>query len=470
MGNKKVFKAGMGYVISNYLIKGITFLTLPLFARILSTADFGTYNVFLSYGTILSILIGLALHSSYKKAKYKYDANTYLAYVTNTIVVIIINTIVLLLIAIAFESKVSYILSLKIEIIILLIVYSGSMALRSCYSSFLSMEYDYKKFLITAWIGVALEFVCSVFLILTIFHGNRYLGRIIGITLPELVISIYIIYFFFRKKRPDKLIRTLKWGLNYSLPIVPHGISQIILAQFDRIMITNIIGSEAGGIYSFAYTIFSIVYITATSLDNAWTPWFFENMKNENYDNIKQKSNIYMGAMLAFCIIVMLICPEIIMILGGMPYYEARYCVVPLVCGGYFAFLYFFPAGIEYFYEKTKYIMTGTMLAAVINIILNYIYINKYGYYAAAYTTLITYILYFVFHYLISTVLLKKKVFSLNKIIKYSSINIVFMFIALGLLDMFWIRWGIAIGIGIIGIGLEEKHIGVIQKFIKSRK
>ena len=42
-------KAGMGYTIGNVLVKGINFLTLPLFSRLLSTAEFGVYNVFLSY-------------------------------------------------------------------------------------------------------------------------------------------------------------------------------------------------------------------------------------------------------------------------------------------------------------------------------------------------------------------------------------------------------------------------------------
>ena len=38
-------KAGVGYTIGNILVKGINFLTLPLFSRLLTTAEFGVYNI-----------------------------------------------------------------------------------------------------------------------------------------------------------------------------------------------------------------------------------------------------------------------------------------------------------------------------------------------------------------------------------------------------------------------------------------
>lgn len=74
-GKNTALKAGLGYTIGNVLVKGINFLTLPLFSRLLTTAEFGVYNVFLSYDAILSVLIGLALHSSIKSAHYEFKKN-----------------------------------------------------------------------------------------------------------------------------------------------------------------------------------------------------------------------------------------------------------------------------------------------------------------------------------------------------------------------------------------------------------
>ena len=66
----KYLKAGFGYTIGNYLLKGLSFLTMPIFARLLTTAEYGEYGTFLSYEGMLFVVIGFAIHSSYKNAYY----------------------------------------------------------------------------------------------------------------------------------------------------------------------------------------------------------------------------------------------------------------------------------------------------------------------------------------------------------------------------------------------------------------
>ena len=44
------------------------------------------------------------------------------------------------------------------------------------------------------------------------------------------------------------------------------------------------------------------------------------------------------------------------------------------------------------YYKKTKYIMYASIIAAVVNVILNLVFISRFGYMAAAYTTLVAYI------------------------------------------------------------------------------
>ena len=67
--------------------------------------------------------------------------------------------------------------------------------------------------------------------------------------------------------------------------------------------------------------------------------------------------------------------------------------------------------------EKTKFIALGTTLAAIINIVLNAIFIPRYGYVAAAYTTLVTYALYFLFHYYLYRHIEKEKIYSVKAIV-----------------------------------------------------
>ena len=69
----KVFKAGIGYTIGNVMVKGINFLAIPIFSRLLTTEEMGLYTVFAAYEAVLFVFIGMALHSSIRSAKYEFE-------------------------------------------------------------------------------------------------------------------------------------------------------------------------------------------------------------------------------------------------------------------------------------------------------------------------------------------------------------------------------------------------------------
>ena len=71
---------------------------------------------------------------------------------------------------------------------------------------------------------------------------------------------------------------------------------------------------------------------------------------------------------------------------------DAIYVIPPVAASVFFIFLYSLFSTIEYYYQKTGFIAIATCICAVANLILNYIFINIYGYYAAGYTTVVCYI------------------------------------------------------------------------------
>ena len=128
MSNSKVVKAGIGYTIGNYLLKGFSFITVPIFARLLSQEDFGIYSSFVAYETILFVIQGCAIHSSYNSAKYRFqnDDNlgslSYNGYVSTTIALILCNTVALLGVALLFSDFFSNLLKLTTTQLFLLIL------------------------------------------------------------------------------------------------------------------------------------------------------------------------------------------------------------------------------------------------------------------------------------------------------------------------------------------------------------
>lgn len=465
--NNKAVKAGIGYVIGNYLIKGMLFLTLPIFARLLNTNDYGLYNTFVATEGLLYVIVGFAIHVSYKSAWYKYEGENhkeYYEFASCTMVLIVISTIVFSLCAFLFSDILQEYTLLDRKSLILLTIYSGAAATLGCFNAHLGILYEYKKFLGISGLNAFVNIALSIILILTIFSNQKYFGRILGIVTPSVIISLYIYRYFYKKAKPKNYKKHLTWGLRYSLPIVPNGIGQVILSQFDRLMINKIISPSAAGIYSFAYNIFGLVNVTALSLDNAYSPWCFEKMKAKNYNLVNHKSKIYSVLMCLFSSFIIVISPELVEIIGTPDYFEAKHCVIPLLAGGYFLFLSSMPICIEYYYEKTRVIAIGTLIAALINILLNCLFIPKFGYVAGAYTTLFTYIMYFIFHMIQAykahgSMILPLKIFIL------CSVGVMcILFFSVAIFQHIFIRYAMGLVIVIVMIYFLEVYMSIISK------
>ena len=475
MNNSKVIKAGLGYTIGNYLLKGLSFLTIPIFARLLSTDDYGIVNTFGAYESIMFVIIGLAIHTSFKNARYKFGivsegaeiGQDYRTYVSNAFSMIWLSGLIWLLFVIIFRSWMSQILKLSSFLVILLVFYSTSNAILTAYNSDVSIYYEYKKYVTIAGFNSGGNIFLSIIFILFIWPSKRYFGRIVGIVCPIICIAVFLTINQLKKTRPKNFKPMIKWGLKYSLPIVPHGISQIILSSFDRIMIRNMVSNSASGLYSFAYNIFAILQVTSDSINTVWNPWFYERRKDNNFDAIKNVSTLYMLFLFSFSSFIMLISPELVYILGGLNYKDSVICVIPIVCGGFFTFLYNIPATVEYYHERTKLVAMATICAATINVITNFIFIKKYGYVAAAYTTLATYFLYFLFHYFMAKRIEGKSLFH-EKTIWFTTITIVGLaVITLLTIHVIWMRLILAVSILIAFLVYSEKKMNLLSVVIR---
>ena len=468
---ERVLKAGAGYVIGNYLLKGISFLAIPLFARLMRTEDYGIYNTFIAYEGILFVLIGWAIHSSYKNANLRFNRDgvpyQYGTYISDTMVLVIATSLVYLVIANILVTFFPNLLKLSRLEINLLVLYSFGTAIIVCYNTDVAVRYEAGSFLKVAATNALLNIGLSTLLILTVFREQRYEGRILGTVIPAFGLGVFICIKYLRKNRPEMNREQLKWGMKYSLPIIPHGISQRILGSFDRIMITNMVGASQSGIYSFASNIALILSVTYQATDTVWTQWFYDRRKNDRVDSIRKYSAVYMLLILAATAALMLVAPELIRIIGTKEYEDSVYCVFPVLASTYFTFLYNIPSVVEYYHEKTKNIAMATACAAGLNIILNYLFIKWYGYVAAAYTTLATYLLYFMFHWIMARKIDRKDLLPTKIIIACIAGNFAAMVLAMAMMKMPVPRWILAIAIMGIAAWYGEKEIRISKMILK---
>lgn len=455
----KILRAGLVYTFANVLLKGISFLTVPLFIRLLTPEEFGRYSVFISFESIIFMFSGLTLHSSIKNAKYDHQ-DDYDTYIKNCIYVDFFNSLIIAVIAniVCFFGQEK--IDLNFYEVNLLTIAGFCGAATAIYSSKLVMDYKAGDYAIVSFISVITGIGLSLFLIFTLFDFDHYLGRIIGLVCGEVSAAAYVLWRIFRTGFAPVKVLYWKYGLNISLPIIPHGLSQVVLSSANRIMIKYIYDAAKAGIFSFTYTVSLIPQVLFQSVASVWEPWFFERMSENDLEQIKRKSNIF--CLLISVVFVMMACvtPEIVKILATDDYYDAIDISIIVLMGCYFATLYNIPCEVEYYHKKTKHIATSTFVCALINIGMNLLLMQYFSYKVAAYVTLFAYFLYFLFHMFMAYHISKEWIFDLKTMIVIIFISIIGMVSSLFFIDLIIARLLI---LAIVFVYILKKRNTIVQ-------
>lgn len=448
MTQRKALKAGLWYTMSNILLKGIVFITLPIFTRILSTEEFGLYNTYAAYQAIVTVFTGICLYGSLRTAKYDYKGRTE-EYSSSVLFLSCISMTIIMIFTCLFYEKISPYWEFNKFILILLLLHSYAMFVIQYYNTFIALNFEYKKFVIISFLNTFFNIFLSLAFILTIFSDNREIGRILGFALPPIIIAAFILikkvsYNIVNRKKLIN-IQIWKYALVLSLPLVVHSFGQQLLAQFGRIMINKISGAEEAAIYGFVFTIVTILQIVILSMDNAWSVWFYDRINEKDYKIIREKSSSYVIFMVVLYAGFITVMPEVIKLMAPRNYWSGINIVIPMSFSMVFMFLYSLPVHVEYFYKRTKYIAIGTVFATILNLVSNAVLIPKYGNSGAAWSTVIAYIGMFVFHWIIARKIDSNRMFNKSIIIVSIMMCIIFSSVIYIFINSFLIRYFILI-------------------------
>lgn len=398
-------KAGVWYVISSVMVKAISVITTPIFTRLMTTAEYGTVSTFTSWHTLLLTFFTLNLTYSIGRAKLDYpdDLDNYVGsmQLLSAVVSGAICAVVLL-----FLEPFSNLLELSEFAVVLLLIYLFFGPAISFRQNSYRYRYKYKQNIAIAWYTALVSVALSLVLMLA-SDQDRDIRRMIGLTLPTAALGLVFWIQSLRKKQVHFNKEYWKYGWKLSGPMILHAVSLNILAQSDRVFIAKIGTSEDVGIYSLVYSYGILLQVITNAVSDGWLPWFHDNYYAKNFSAIRENSKkiVLLGCFLSLACISL--APEAIWILGGENYLSGVYCLPPIVLGVLCQYVYTHYVNIELHLKKTKYVSMGTISAAALNIILNAIFIPKFGYTAAAYTTMFSYLCLLFVHYFITRKVLK---------------------------------------------------------------
>lgn len=399
-------RASIWFVFSSFFQKGISFLSTPVFTRLLTAQEYGMYSVFNSWLSILTVFLTLNLSAGifnqglvkFEKKREEFASSMY-----GICTALIIGWSFLYF---AFRSFWNDLFSLTTVQMLAMILIIWSSSIFSFWSMQQRVDFKYRSLVMTTIILSILKPILSVILVMK--SEDKVTAYILGTLIVQLMIYPY---FFCRQLRKNKTFCSVsfwKYALKLGIPLIPHYLSLSVLAGADRIMISNMAGVEEAGIYNLAYSISQIVSVINTSLLQAIEPWLYKKIKKKETGDLSGVAYPAFIFSAVLSLVVILLAPEIITFFAPAQYYKAIWVIPPVAMSCFFTFSYTFFVTFEFYYEKTKGIALATIAGAILNVCLNYIFITIFGYYAAGYTTLICYMIFAVLHYWLMDQICKK--------------------------------------------------------------
>ena len=392
-------KSATVYTFSTLFSRGLAIITVPIFTRLMTTSQIGIVNLYNSWYSMISAIATLSLTTGgYVVALREYESNRD-GYQSSVLSLTSLISLLLVGVYLVNPSLWSKLLGLPSGLIILMLIGFMFAPARDFWLARQRYEYKYK---LSGFVIMGSALIASLLSILTVIKLSAVdenlvaEGRLYSNYLIIYGVSAVIWFCTMLKGKTFFNKEYWKLSLSLSLPLVGYSVASQILTVSDRMMISQMVGNSAVGIYSTLYTVSSLSLLVWQAVHSSFVPYIFRNIEN-GVDGIKRVSSQLMTFYAAVAVLMTFLAPEIVRILATEEYYEAIYIMPPIAAGVFFTSFANLYSDIAVYYKKTKYVMYPAIIAAVSNLILNYIFIKIYGYMAAAYTTLFSYILFALF-------------------------------------------------------------------------
>ncbi len=405
----KAVKSGFWYVLSNVLIRAVGIITAPIYTRLLTPAETGYANSFNSYVSIITVVTCLCLIYSVGRAKldFKDEFDEYMSSIQTLSSGFGLIVMILVMFFCPAEGF------LKFPRIVIFIMF----AYLAVYPSIDYMQYRY-RFEYKYKENIAISIIITVatlgltLALLFINPSDRGFMKILGTVIPSAAVALWCYINLLR--RGKTLYKKEYWiyALKIGIPMIPHGLALILLSRIDVTMIQNICGDSDTGLYTSGYTIGTLLMFITNAVSQAWLPWFNEQMYEENREAIREKNKLLMFYGCVMTLFFVAAAPEAVKILFHRNYWDSMWVVPPVALGTLCQYFYTNYVNLELYTKKTALIAGNSVIAAIINIGLNAYYIPRYGYIAAAYTTLAGYFALMILHYICTRFMLREKVYA----------------------------------------------------------
>ncbi|WP_332881318.1 lipopolysaccharide biosynthesis protein [Thermosipho affectus] len=370
--------------------RAISFFLLPIFTRVLTKADYGKIDFFATTISLLLPFLTLGIVDAVFRFTMEKTGEEEKSGVLSSALMVSFWGILVFLVFVPIISKIESISELTIYMVF-------AFAINSVLSIFKTYIRAKQKLLIFA-LGDIIHTISfatlGIVFVVVLRYGIK--GYFLGYILSSLVDVLFLLIFgkiYKDISLKNVSLQKIRNMLEYSIPLIPNGLSWWIMNVSDRYLIIFYLGFAANGIYSVSYKFMSLITILNGIFYQAWQISAVEQYKSRNKDEFYSKIFRILSTFLLLIVMVFsIVLKPIMRIMVGASFYEAWRYVLFLFLGAIFsAFSSFF--GVGYIAsKKTVGAFKTSVVGAMVNIGINIVFIPIIGAQAAAISTMMAFL------------------------------------------------------------------------------
>jgi O-antigen/teichoic acid export membrane protein len=390
---KKIFAGSLAMSIAKFSTEILGFLLLPIFANYLSPEDFGIISIMTLIGTTLSLIANPGVVSASQRMFYDTDSvEEKKEIIGSGFIFFLIFPLLILAVAIMFGEQITSYVFNEFSFYpyglaaIFLFIFSQP---RRLWSIFLTMKYNVKRLSVLTFFTFLITLIVSLLLVSVFDMGLK--GRVIGMFAGPIFLFVFILKDMYAYTKLRFSYRKFKEILILGYPLIFAIWSYSILQMSDRFMIERLTNLADLGVYSIALKISIVPNMLTVGFRQMWSPVFYDNMNRGDYKTISRLMTYFIVGASLVSGLVIIFNNELIVLLLDERYFGAVKLIPWIVLGTLFLSYLPLTNGFIGYSKKFKNNSIIATIAAILNIILNYLLIIKMGVVGAAIATAISY-------------------------------------------------------------------------------
>lgn len=371
-------------ILTSIFVRLISFLTTPLFSRMLSPEDFGVFSLFQSLLAVLTVVVTLDLGAGVLFRGLQRFSDRRGAFLSVTLLFATVCSALLFLLCLPWILR-------RVSVPTSLLLYMQILGNLTVTVFSAGYRYTYKNLLpnLFSVLVAFLSPLLTVLLLKTTALGGT--ARVLGSVLATTAVALPAFLLVFLRGRTLSDREMGRFLLRFQLPLFPHYLGLSLLAQGDKLILERVSGSGVLASYSVAYsTALSLTFLSG-GINLSLHPWILRCMARGDHEKMRSTLETLLLLFGFADLLFLCIAPEIFDFLVPSSYRGALFILYPESFSVLFLFYSSFCVAAELYLEKNRKIGLLTLSVSLLSLLSSALLIPRYGSLAAGWITLFSY-------------------------------------------------------------------------------